>query len=93
MPLLQLKSQFGDELAVACDVCICPYTSHGHCGVFRGDGGGLIDQDASVNRLAEIAGSYAKAGADVVAPSDMMDGRVAAIKKELKRINLENKVL
>ena len=76
-------------MAVACDVCICPYTSHGHCGVFRDNG--LIDQEASVARLAEIAGSYAKAGADIVAPSDMMDGRIAAIKAQLKRVNLENK--
>ena len=86
---MQLKSEFGDKLAVACDVCICPYTSHGHCGVFRDNG--LIDQEASVARLAEIAGSYAMAGADIVAPSDMMDGRIAAIKAQLKRVNLENK--
>ena len=86
----ELKTRHGDKLAVACDVCLCPYTTHGHCGIFRTSG--LIDNEASIAQLAKIAGSYAKAGADIVAPSDMMDGRVGAIKQELKRIHLDNKV-
>jgi porphobilinogen synthase len=69
------------DLAVATDVCLCEYTSHGHCGVVRADG--QIDNDASVELLARAAVSHARAGADLVAPSDMMDGRVAAIRAEL----------
>jgi porphobilinogen synthase len=63
------------------DVCLCEYTSHGHCGVVRGDG--TIDNDASLELLARAAVSHARAGADVIAPSDMMDGRVGAIRAEL----------
>jgi len=93
----QLKAKHGDGLLVACDVCICPYTSHGHCGIFRknpdtGKSTDVIDNPASIEQLAKIAGSYASAGADIVAPSDMMDGRIGAIKKELKRLHLDNKV-
>jgi len=69
------------ELLVATDVCLCEYTSHGHCGVLRADGG--VDNDASVELLARTAVSHARAGADLVAPSDMMDGRVGAIREEL----------
>ncbi|MGH2849593.1 MAG: porphobilinogen synthase [Solirubrobacteraceae bacterium] len=69
------------DLAVATDVCLCEYTSHGHCGVVRADG--QIDNDASVELLARAAVSHARAGADLVAPSDMMDGRVGAIRAEL----------
>jgi porphobilinogen synthase len=63
------------------DVCLCEYTDHGHCGLLRGDGG--IDNDASIERLAEVALSLAHAGADVVAPSDMLDGRVRRIRETL----------
>lgn len=66
---------------VATDVCLCEYTSHGHCGLVREDGS--IDNDASVELLARVALSHAGAGADLVAPSDMMDGRVGAIRAEL----------
>ena len=62
------------------DVCLCAYTDHGHCGVLNGQ---TIDNDASVERIAEVALSHARAGADVVAPSDMMDGRVGAIRSVL----------
>ncbi|HYB21467.1 MAG TPA: porphobilinogen synthase, partial [Thermodesulfobacteriota bacterium] len=63
-------------LVVITDVCLCEYTSHGHCGiVVRGD----VDNDASLGLLAQMALSHAEAGADMVAPSDMMDGRVKAI--------------
>ena len=68
-------------VVVITDVCLCEYTSHGHCGVLREDGS--VDNDASLDLLARTAVSHARAGADVVAPSDMMDGRVAAIRAEL----------
>ena len=63
------------------DVCLCEYTAHGHCGVLREDG--AVDNDATVELLARTAVSHARAGADLVAPSDMMDGRVGAIREEL----------
>jgi porphobilinogen synthase len=69
------------ELVVMTDVCLCEYTTHGHCGVVRDDG--TIDNDASLELLARTAVSHARAGADVIAPSDMMDGRVGAIRAEL----------
>jgi porphobilinogen synthase len=69
------------ELLVITDVCLCEYTDHGHCGVLRDDG--AVDNDASVELLARTAVSHARAGADLVAPSDMMDGRVREIRREL----------
>ncbi|MET0810061.1 MAG: porphobilinogen synthase, partial [Thermoleophilaceae bacterium] len=69
------------ELVVITDVCLCAYTSHGHCGVVLEDGS--VDNDISLELLAKTAVSHADAGADVVAPSDMMDGRVGALRKEL----------
>jgi porphobilinogen synthase len=69
------------DLLVITDVCLCEYTSHGHCGVLRDDG--QVDNDASVELLARTAVSQARAGADIVAPSDMMDGRVGTIRAEL----------
>jgi porphobilinogen synthase len=68
------------DLALVADVCLCEYTTHGHCGVLRGD---AIDNDATLPLLADAALAYARAGADIVAPSDMMDGRVAAIRAAL----------
>jgi len=68
------------ELVVVTDVCLCEYTSHGHCGVIAGGG---VDNDATLELLARQALSHARAGADIVAPSDMMDGRVAAIRRAL----------
>jgi porphobilinogen synthase len=68
------------ELVIITDVCLCEYTSHGHCGVLRD---GRVDNDATLELLAEQALSHARAGADVVAPSDMMDGRVGAIRRRL----------
>ena len=70
----------GSDLAVMTDVCLCEYTSHGHCGIVAD---GEVVNDATVERLAEVALSHAEAGADVVAPSDMMDGRVGAIRTAL----------
>jgi len=69
------------ELVVITDVCLCEYTSHGHCGVVREDG--AVDNDLSLELLAKQAISHAAAGADAVAPSDMMDGRVGAIRGQL----------
>ena len=71
------------ELLVWADVCLCGATDHGHCGHVRADG--TIDNDSSVETLAEVALNYARAGADAVAPSDMMDGRVQAIRALLDR--------
>jgi len=75
----RLKKEVPDLLVVT-DVCLDEYTSHGHCGVIRD---GDVDNDATLPLLARAALSHARAGADVVAPSDMMDGRVAAIRREL----------
>lgn len=70
------------DLLVIGDVCLCEYTDHGHCGVVS-DGGGDVDNDATVYLLGKVAVTQARAGVDLVAPSDMMDGRVAAIRKAL----------
>ena len=75
-----LKQAFGQDLIVMTDVCLCAYTDHGHCGVVEG---GEVVNDASVAILAEMALVHAQAGADVVAPSDMMDGRIAAMRARL----------
>jgi porphobilinogen synthase len=68
------------ELVVITDVCLCEYTDHGHCGMLHGE---EVDNDASLERIAAAAVSHARAGASIVAPSDMMDGRVAAIRAAL----------
>jgi porphobilinogen synthase len=78
--LRAVRSAVGDELAMVADVCLCEYTSHGHCGVLRGE---AVDNDATLPLLAQTAVSLAEAGADVVAPSAMMDGQVAAIRGDL----------
>jgi porphobilinogen synthase len=75
------------ELAVITDVCLCAYTDHGHCGIVEGQ---RIDNDATLDLLARTALSHAKAGADMVAPSDMMDGRVAEIRGVLDEENLSH---
>ncbi|KAG5453262.1 Delta-aminolevulinic acid dehydratase [Clonorchis sinensis] len=84
-----LKQEF-PSLVVICDVCLCAYTDHGHCGILFEDGS--IDPGSSVDRLAQVGCAYAKAGADIVAPSDMMDGRVKAIKEALRSVGLSEKV-
>lgn len=68
-------------IVIATDVCLCPYTSHGHCGVLRDDG--QLDNGASIVRIAAIAQAYANQGAHIVAPSDMMDNRIGAIRNSL----------
>lgn len=75
-----LKNKFGDELVVMTDVCLCEYTSHGHCGIIKGD---EVDNDATLEVLGRIAVSHAEAGADFVAPSSMMDGQVKRIRESL----------
>ena len=81
---------------IGCDVCLCAYTVHGHCGIFNQTGNQQIDsclnREQSVDRLAEVALAFAKAGAHILAPSDMMDGRIEAIKKILKQNNMLNAV-
>ena len=74
-----------DKLGVMADVCLCEYTEHGHCGLLEEGGGSQLVNDKSVERLAEIAVCYADAGADVVVPSDMMDGRIGLIRDRLNR--------
>jgi porphobilinogen synthase len=81
-----IKAGAGD-LCVITDVCLCEYTDHGHCGLVEGE---EVLNDPSVERLALTALSHARAGADMVAPSDMMDGRVAAIRSTLDEHDFEN---
>ncbi len=76
----ELRRAAGNELAILADVCLCEYTSHGHCGVLRD---ASVDNDATLPLLAQTAASMIEAGADVVAPSAMMDGQVAAIRDAL----------
>lgn len=79
MAVRALKERLPDMVVIT-DVCLCEYTDHGHCGLIRG---GEVDNDATLELLARQAVSHARAGADIVAPSDMMDGRVAAIRRAL----------
>ena len=79
------------NLLMLADVCLCEYTEHGHCGIVKKQGDSYeIENDSSVRLISRTALSLAKAGADIVAPSDMMDGRVAAIRDELDEEGLEN---
>ncbi len=78
------ESSASKSLVLIADVCLCEYTSHGHCGlVFESRDGWTVDNDSSLGLLAQTAASLARSGADVVAPSDMMDGRVRAIRRAL----------
>ncbi len=77
---VQKIKQTWPELTVITDVCLCEYTSHGHCGIIEGN---EVHNDATLEILAKVALSHARAGADIIAPSDMMDGRVAAIREAL----------
>jgi porphobilinogen synthase len=81
---LRTLRQSSRELVLTTDVCLCEYTSHGHCGPLDGDD---VDNDRALELLARTAVSHAEAGADVVCPSDMMDGRVAAIREALDQAN------
>ncbi len=82
-----LKKRFGKDILIFTDVCLCPATSHGHCGHVKA---GEIENDSSVEQLAKVALCHAQAGADFVSPSDMMDGRVGAIRTLLDQQGLEN---
>jgi len=78
------------DLIVAADVCLCEYTHHGHCGIIRNN---TVDNDATIDILARQAVSFARAGADIVAPSDMMDGRVKAIRRGLDESDFLNTII
>lgn len=82
-----LKNAFGDDLYVVTDVCVCSYTTHGHCGILSD---GYVQNDISVDLISKMALTHAEAGADMLAPSDMMDGRVAAIRQTLDDKGHEN---
>jgi len=85
VPAVSLLKSFFPSLLVICDVCLCAYTDHGHCCVFKEDEGErVIDLKTTVSRLASIAVAYAEAGADVLAPSDMMQGTIRGIKEGLR---------
>ena len=77
---IRLVRKHYPDLVISTDVCMCEYTSHGHCGLIKGE---TVDNDSTLALLAKIAVSHAKAGADILAPSDMMDGRVEAIREAL----------
>lgn len=81
-----IKSKF-PEMVVVTDVCLCEYTSHGHCGVVED---GYVNNDRTLELLAKEAVSHAQSGADIIAPSDMMDGRIAAIRNALDNNRFEN---
>ncbi len=81
----EIKERFPDLVVIA-DVCMCEYTSHGHCGIIEN---GEVNNDKTLPYLGKIAVSYAKAGVDIVAPSDMMDGRVAQIREDLDKNGFE----
>jgi porphobilinogen synthase len=83
----ELKKEFADDLYVITDVCTCAYTTHGHCGILQHD---YVQNDKTVDVLAKMALSHAQAGADMIAPSDMMDGRILGIREKLDQHNLEN---
>lgn len=83
----ELKKACGDELVVIGDVCLCEYMSHGHCGVVKD---GEVQNDPTLELLGKIAVSYAEAGVDIVAPSAMMDGQIAAIREALDETGHEN---
>ncbi len=78
------------NLLVATDVCLCEYTSHGHCGLVKGE---AVENDPTVEVLADVALSQARAGADIVGPSDMMDGRVGAIRQRLDEHSFQDVVI
>jgi porphobilinogen synthase len=86
--LQQIKKTFGSSIWIAADVCLCAYTSHGHCGILNTAGDKVLNNE-SVNELAGYALQLAKAGADCIAPSDMMDGRIGAIRKTLDENGLD----
>ncbi len=87
-----IKKEFGNEIWLAVDICLCASTEHGHCGILN-DCGDHVMNDPSIEALADEALTFAKAGADCVAPSDMMDGRVGAIREKLDAHGFQKVVL
>jgi porphobilinogen synthase len=85
--ITELKKAFGNDLYVVTDVCTCAYTTHGHCGILHDD---YVQNDATVEVLAKMSLAHAEAGADMVAPSDMMDGRILGIREKLDGNGFEN---
>lgn len=85
--LCKIRERFGSEFQLITDVCNCEYTDHGHCGILKDND---VDNDPTLKLLQMTALSHARAGADMVAPSDMMDGRVAAIRKSLDGAGFEH---
>lgn len=88
--VMEIKSAFGKSVNVITDVCLCQYNLSGHCGLLKN---GCVENDSTVRALAEIAVSHAEAGADVVAPSAMMDGQVRAIRTALDADGLSSRIL
>ncbi len=85
--IVALKEKFGDQLYIITDICVCAYTTHGHCGILHGD---YVHNDSSVEVLSKMALAHAQAGADMVAPSDMMDGRIEGMRTLLDANGYEN---
>lgn len=85
-----LRAAFGNDILIATDVCLCAYTDHGHCGILHG---ASVANDETLDQLAKMAVMHAAAGADIVAPSDMMDGRVMAIRDALDAEGFSNTAL
>ena len=86
--LRDVAAEVGDDVVIMADLCLCEYTDHGHCGVLNFSGG--VDNDATLERYGAIAAAQGEAGADIVAPSGMMDGQVAAIRHALDLAGLPN---
>jgi porphobilinogen synthase len=89
--LRDLKNHFGNDLVIMADLCLDEYTSHGHCGVLRSDG--TIDNDATLELYSRVALAQAEAGADVIAPSGMMDGQVASIRAALEGASFSDTII
>ncbi len=82
-----IKARFGEDCLLMSDICLCAYTSHGHCGILRS---GQVDNDLTLEALSKIAVSHAMAGVDMVAPSDMMDGRIGKMRSALDDAGFES---
>lgn len=87
----EIKARFGDEIIISADLCFCEYTEHGHCGIL--DENGIVDNDKTLNILAKQAVILAQSGADIIAPSAMMDGQVRAIRDALDSANMGEKII
>ncbi|MBC7745752.1 MAG: porphobilinogen synthase [Flavobacterium sp.] len=85
--ITELKKAFGSDVFIVTDVCTCAYTTHGHCGILHDD---YVQNDATVEVLARMALAHAEAGSDMIAPSDMMDGRILGIRNKLDGNGFEN---